>query len=153
METGTDTGPKLLMLVSIVGVLALVLVACGSPEPTPTPVSLADEGETASDKEPWEIEWEETIAKAQEEGELVIIGGSAAVMFRPVFRAFGDKFGIDVRSGGGSTRQLTDRIFAERDAGRYTVDHVLGGAGNYNTRLIPRGIIAPIADAFILPEV
>lgn len=157
-----------LMLAPLAGgglMLLLLLSACGgseatstptqpavTPRPTATPVPTATSTPTPA-KAAWEIEWEETVAKAQEEGELVIIGGSAAVYYRPVFQAFQEKFGINVESTTGSTRDLVSRVLAERQAGRYTVDFILGGPTTLVGRLIPSGVLDPAAEAFILPEV
>ena len=135
-----------------------VLAACGSEEPTPTPESVpaptaAGDGQVASgDQEPWEAEWAALIAAAQAEGELMIVGGSATIEFRPAFRVFQDKFGIRVISSGGSSSEIINRILAERAAGRYTIDHFISGSGT-SFRLIEAGVLAPIAEQFILPEV
>ena len=80
-------------------------------------------------------------------------GGSAAVHFRPIFKAFEDKFGIEVRSSGGNARLMVDRVLAERSLGKYTLDVFWGGAGNYQTRLIPNNALGSMLDAWILPEV
>ena len=97
----------------VLGATLGLLAACGSPDPTATPQPVDDP--TAPDtREAWEVQWDELQVKAREEGELVIIGGSAAVVYRPLFKFFGDKYGVKVRSSGGSSRQLVDRILAER---------------------------------------
>ncbi len=107
----------------------------------------------AEDWGDWETEWEETVAAAKEEGELVLVGGSAAVIYRPVFDKFEEKFDIRVRSSGGSSREIVDRILAERSAGRYTIDHFLVGLGTTIGRLLPNDVLIPIRNEFILPEV
>ena len=160
-------GPTALQLAALgsgAAALLLVLAACGSSEPTPTPeptptataAPSAPAAPTATptpSQEAWEIEWEAVVAGAREEGELVVVGGSAAIMYRPVFDRFGEIFGVNVKSSGGSSRLLVDRILAERAAGSYTVDHFLSGEGTMRERLIPSGVLAPIAPALILPEV
>ena len=155
---------SLALLLSGAVALLLIAVACGSPEPTatPEPTPTATAGPSAPQaptatptpsKEAWEIEWEAVVAGAREEGELVVVGGSAAIMYRPVFDRFGEIFGVNVKSSGGSSRLLVDRILAERKAGSYTVDHFLSGEGTMRERLIPSAVLAPIAPALILPEV
>ncbi len=153
---------SLVVLLSGAAALLLVLAACGSADPTATPTPTATAAPSAPaeptatptpSKEAWEIEWEAVVAGAREEGELVVVGGSAAIMYRPVFDRFGEIFGVNVKSSGGSSRLLVDRILAERAAGSYTVDHFLSGEGTMRERLIPAEVLAPIAPALILPEV
>ena len=153
---------SLVALLSGAAALLLVLAACGSADPTATPTPKATAPPSAPaeptatptpSKEAWEIEWEAVVAGAKEEGELVIVGGSAAIMYKPVFERFGELFGVTVKSSGGSSRLIVDRILAERAAGKYTVDHFLSGEGTMRERLIPSGVLAPIGPALILPEV
>ena len=151
-------------LLSGAAAILLVLAACGSPEPTPTPepASAATAGPSAPaeptatptpSRPAWEIEWEAVVAGAKEEGELVVVGGSAAIMYKPVFERFGELFDVTVKSSGGSSRLIVDRILAERAAGKYTVDHFLSGGDTMRERLIPSGVLAPIGPTLILPEV
>ena len=136
----------------VLGATLGLLAACGSPDPTATPQPVDDP--TAPDtREAWEVQWDELQVKAREEGELVIIGGSAAVVYRPLFKFFGDKYGVKVRSSGGSSRQLVDRILAERKAGRFTIDLFISGLGTSLERLVPNGVLQPIEPLLILPEV
>ena len=143
-------------LVLLGAAVALLYVGCGSDEPTATstpvvaPTAAEDtEGERAA----WEIEWEETIRKGQEEGELIINGGSATRRARPVYDRFQEIFGINVFAQGGDSGPVIDRIIAEREAGRYTVDLWQSGLTSMLGRLAPQGLLSPMADYFILPEV
>ena len=153
-------GPALVFAGAVVVLLAFA-TACGSeptatPQPTTTPVPKATEAPPTVTptpaKEAWEIQWEETLAKAKEEGLVVITGGGAAVRNVSWFNIFSKIYGIEVQSGGGSSRVVADRIFAERQAGRYTIDMFLGG-GTVRRRLIPAGVLDPIPPELILPEV
>jgi ABC-type Fe3+ transport system substrate-binding protein len=98
--------------------------------------------------------WDETLAAARKEGELVVaLGGSASRNYRPVFKYFEDKFGIrTVVSTGGGTKQA-DRILAERAAGKHEVDIIMVGGTTAVTRLLPNGVIDPITPVLFLPEV
>ena len=127
----------------VLGATLGLLAACGSPDPTATPQPV-DDPAAPDTREAWEVQWDELQVKAREEGELVIIGGSAAVVYRPLFKFFGDKYGVNVRSSGGSSRQLVDRILAERNAGRYTIDLFISGLGTSLERLVPNGVLQPI---------
>ena len=137
----------------VLGTLLSLLAACGSDDPTPTAPPSAAETATPDTREAWEVQWDELQVKAREEGELVIIGGSAAVVYRPLFKYFGDKYGVKVRSSGGSSRELVDRILAERNAGRFTIDLFISGLGTSTQRLIPNGVLQPIEPLIILPGV
>lgn len=98
--------------------------------------------------------WDETLKAAREEGRLVaVLGGAASRNYRPIFRLFEDKFGVRtvVSSGGGDNQ--ADRILAERGAGKYEVDIIMTGGTTANTRLLPNGVVDPIAPLLFHPEV
>jgi ABC-type Fe3+ transport system substrate-binding protein len=89
--------------------------------------------------------WDDTVAAARKEGELVVVlGGAASRNYRPIFRHFEDKFGVrtSVSTGGGT--QQADRILAERAAGKYEVDIIMIGGTTANDRLLPNGVVDPI---------
>ncbi len=98
--------------------------------------------------------WDETVAAARQEGKLVVVlGGAASRNYRPVFKHFEDKFGIrTVVSTGGGSKQA-DRILAERAASKYEVDIMMTGGTTANDRLLPNGVLDPIAPVFFLPDV
>ena len=152
-------------LIIVIGAACFLFAACGGPEATATPTPSPTPGPSDAPiadaptatptpaKAAWEVEWEETIAKAREEGEWVSVGGSAAIRFRPAFQVFGDKYGIEIKSSGGSSGPIVDRILAERKAGRYTIDAFWSGPGTQLTRLMPNGVLAPLREILLLPEV
>ncbi len=99
-------------------------------------------------------QWDETLAKAKKEGKLVAaLGGSASRNYRPIFKIFEKKFGIQtvVSTGGGGLQ--TDRLLAERRAGRYAVDIFMVGPTVGNTRIIAHGAADPIKPLLFLPDV
>ena len=160
----------------LTGVLvALVGVACGAdptatptPQPTPTPVppTATPVPEQPSEPAPdptatptpdammmFESEWQDLIAKAQAEGEVVIVmGGSASRNYRPVAQAFQDQFGITTTVSTGSGGAQTDRVLAEQSAGRYDVDVLMIG-GTSALRLIAAEALDPIPPLLVHPEV
>ena len=152
----------------IVGMLA---AACGgdtaepaptptSPAPTPTSAGPAATPTTAPPaatptpaKSAFEIQWEQLLTDAKAEGEVnILMGGAASRLYGKVLDAFAEKYGIKVNALGGSTTTLTDRILAEREAGKFTQDVAMGG-GALEARWLPAGALDPIAPLFILPEV
>jgi ABC-type Fe3+ transport system substrate-binding protein len=98
--------------------------------------------------------WDKVLAAARQEGELVaVLGGSASRNYRPIFKYFEDKFGIrTVVSTGGGSKQA-DRLLAERRAGKSEVDIIMAGGTTAVTRLVPNGVLDPIAPVLFLPEV
>lgn len=98
--------------------------------------------------------WDDTIAKAKEEGTLVaVLGGSASRNYRPIFKYFENKFGIRTVVSTGGGRRQADRLLAERGAGKFKVDVVLIGGGSANTRLLPNKVLDPIGPVLFHPEV
>ncbi len=98
--------------------------------------------------------WDDTLAKAKKEGKLVAaLGGSASRNYRPIFKIFEKKFGIEtvVSTGGGGTQ--ADRLLAERRAGRYAVDIFMAGPTVGNSRIIANNAGEPIKDLLFLPDV
>ena len=98
--------------------------------------------------------WDETLANAKKEGELVAaLGGLASRNYRPVFKYFEDKFGIRtvISTSGGRTQ--TDRLLAERGAAQYNVDIFMVGPSIGNSRVIPNGAADPIKPLLFLPDV
>lgn len=86
--------------------------------------------------------WDKTVAMAKKEGQLVVVlGGGASRRYRPVFKFFENKFGIQTVVPTGSGRKQADRLLAERGAGKYKVDVIMvgptsgsGGALQENSR-------------------
>ena len=129
--------------------LMLLLTAAWEFDPTPTATPTAF---AASAKAAWQVEWEETITKAQQEGTVVIIGRDSREM-APLVKVFEDKYGVDVQVTGGRSSELADRLLAERAAKRFTTDHALFGTGTASRVLIPNDLLAPILPQIILPEI
>ena len=120
--------------------LLAVVAACGQADPTasPTPTATAVPGATPTPPptatptltadDIFQAEWEQLIADAQEEGELVLILGSGRSRdHREVFNFFGDKFGINMLGSTGSGTNNTNRLLAERARGLFTADIMFTG--------------------------
>ena len=156
---------SVVMLALIASVMVLVLAACGQEDPTATPVPTATPTSPPGAEEPeptatpdaaalFQVEWDELIKAAQEEGEVVLVlGGSAGRNFRPVAEFWQDKFGVKVIVSTGSGSEQANRILAERSTGVYLVDVLWVGGTSANTRMVPANALVPIADLFIHPDV
>ncbi len=138
------------LIAAALAALSGLLAACGSDDPTATPtLAPAEAGPGAASDTPakaaWEIEWDQTVAAAQEEGELSVTMSSGTTReFRPVYKAFQDEFGIRMILSGGSGSQSAERILAERAAGLYTVDVAQAGQTTSLQRYKPNNLLAPV---------
>jgi len=142
----------MIRLVPITLLVALLLLACAPAAPGPEGGGLAAGQSSSGEALP--PEWEQTVGKAKQEGEVVIqMGGAATRTWRPLFQKFQERFGITVTASGGSGGESADRLLAERQAGVYSTDIWMTGLTTTNTRIIPAGALDPIVDAMILPEV
>ena len=76
----------------------------------------------------WQAEWDRTVRAAEQEGQVMVsIGGYGAIIDSGVFQKLYPKIKITHITGAGT--DLTQRISAERRAGKYLVD-VYNGGGN-----------------------
>jgi len=145
------------LLISVMAVLALLAATCGLDKPTAAATNepTAEPGPSATTeptpaKAEWEIEWEETLAAAKEEGTLVVaLSGGSFRQFRPVVEHFGKKFGIQVEI----SQADDDRLLAERSNGRYEIDIRTTSRDNALTRLVPAGVFDPLDEMLFLPDV
>ena len=160
----------MLRLKGMVGLLLLTLIvaavatACGQEDPTATPVPTATATsvpgatptatpEPPSAEELFQVEWDQLIADAQAEKDLVLImGASESRTSRDIFEAFGQQFGINVLQSTGSGTSNSNRVLAERAKGVYTADVSLVG-GSSTDRLRLAGALVPVMPLIIHPEV
>jgi ABC-type Fe3+ transport system substrate-binding protein len=100
----------------------------------------------------WQAEWEKTVRVAEQEGQVTVsIGGYGAIVDSGMFQKAYPKIKVTHMTGAGT--DLTQRISAERRAGKYLVD-VYNGGGNSLFQVLYQGkMLEPIKPALILPEV
>ncbi|MGH7771253.1 MAG: ABC transporter substrate-binding protein [Candidatus Binatia bacterium] len=99
----------------------------------------------------WKKQWEKTVEAAKKEGEVVIYGPHNP-NYRPVWSLFQKSFPeIKFNFVGGRGAEHAERILAERRAGKYIVDLVMGGSSTYAS--YPSGTLEPIRPLLVLPEV
>jgi iron(III) transport system substrate-binding protein len=72
---------------------------------------------------------------------------------RKIMPVFEKKYGIQVATQTGSSREVAERTLAERRVGRFTMDVWIGGAPTALVYLIPNKAVAPFRDFLVLPEV
>jgi iron(III) transport system substrate-binding protein len=97
--------------------------------------------------------WENLVAAAEKEGQLVVYTGGEVSQIRieDAFQNAYPKIKVTTLTGRGS--QLGPRIIAERRAGKYLVDLFIGGKGTAYAVLHPAKVLAPIQPLLALPEV
>ena len=99
-------------------------------------------------------EWERIVEAAKKEGQVVIFGPAGPNARQALADGFESRYpGIKVEFTGGSGAKLSSRLLAERRAGVYTVDLVLTGTTTMLESLLPAGVMEPIPQKLILPEV
>ena len=141
------------LTLAMVSTLTILLAACGSSDPTPTPPTAPSEGAEPGQATGFEAEWAALIEAAQAEGRLIVSGSGGVGDIVPVYRIWGEKFGIKVTVARGSGRENADRLLAEQGVGRYDVDMVHAGADTLSSRLVPNDAVIPITQILFHPEV
>ena len=97
--------------------------------------------------------WDELVARARQEGSLVISGPPTPSTRQELPAVFKNRFGIEVEYfAPGSTTSLLTRLIAERSAGLYTVDAIMGGAQSLFTTGYDARMYDPLLPALIHPE-
>jgi iron(III) transport system substrate-binding protein len=134
-------------------VLLLLLASCAPAAPAPTPAP-AQPGAAPSAATGWDAQWNDLIAAARQEGSVVVAGPPTAETRTAVPAAFRRRFGIDLEYfSPGDTASLLTRLEAERSAGQYTVDVIVGGANSIYTIAYPAKMLDPVKPHLIHPEV
>jgi ABC-type Fe3+ transport system substrate-binding protein len=117
-------------------------------------VELATTG-SGSAAEPFKAQWAALSAEARREGELNVIvgGGSGRDMSKGWQAAFGDKYGVKIKTFLGRSRDHWERVKAERSAKIYSVDAWVTSGRFPQDVLVPAGVVQPIMPLLIHPEV
>jgi len=109
-----------------------------------------DSGYGAESKPVWQSEWEKTLAAAKQEGQVTVYIKAG---YDGVLPAFQKKFpDIKVVSVAGEASDLTNRLIAERRAGKYIADVYSIGVRSVS-QLYSARALDPIKPLLLLPEV
>lgn len=99
------------------------------------------------------VEWNKVVEAAKKEGKVVVSIPSSADLRNGLEKTFSQRYGIQVETvtarGSASVRKIAD----EAKAGVHFFDVHLGGSQSIITGLLPEGVLDPVADYFLLPEV
>ena len=139
--------------VSTALMLTLILGACAPAEKSQPPPLSAASSSRAGAKTGWELEWEQTVAAARQEG-TVVISGPTREVWRNVLTTFEKDFPeIKVEYTGGNSRDFWPRIFRERELDQYLWDLRIGGADPQVYEAKYKGVLEPVRPLLLLPEV
>ncbi len=106
----------------------------------------------AEAKPSWQVEWDNTVRAAEQEGQLVIYSLSeiGEIFLNSGFQQKFPKIKVSVVTARGG--EHVSRIMSERRAGKFLAD--VGNLGNTSPYTLYQGkVFDPIATAFVLPEV
>lgn len=98
-------------------------------------------------------QWEQTVAAAKKEGEVVVSALSGELL-RQVLMTFEQDYpGIKVKYQSGNLRDLWPLVYKEREMGQYLWDVRVGGVDAATYEGKDRGMLDPIQPILMLPEV
>ena len=97
--------------------------------------------------------WEKIVAEAKKEGKVVVAGPPVPGFRQGLTDGFLNAFGITLEYLGLPSGELSIRLEREVAAGRVSVDANIGGASTALVNEMPKGLLEPLADKLILPEV
>jgi iron(III) transport system substrate-binding protein len=113
-------------------------------------VSLLSLANSACAQSDWQKEWEKTLAAAKKEGQVNIYIYRYEGLLQDFRR---DYPGINVVSVTGRGNEMTNRIIAERRAGKFIADVYSGGTNSLYNTLYKGKALDPLKPALMLPEV
>src|SRR5579871_342741 len=97
--------------------------------------------------------WDQMVAAAQKEGQVVVSGPTVPDADTKLPAAFKQRFNIDVQYLAVNSSQLASRIQSERAAGQYTIDVSLGGPDTVYGTFLPNKWLDPLKPVLMLPDV
>jgi iron(III) transport system substrate-binding protein len=101
----------------------------------------------------WKKTWDETLAAAQKEGKVVVVGSPDPVFRNEIIPKFKAKFGIDIEAIFGSSGPLAERTRMERASGVRYLDVFMPGPSTAMYSLEAEKLLDPIKPLLLLPEV
>lgn len=142
-------------LLQVIFLTSLILFGCASKNPADNPAPLIIQpGEIQTvQKEPWRIEWENTLSLARREGRLVLVTTNSPIVRQALTEGFKKATGLDVDIITGRGGEVAAKLIAEQRYGLYLSDVYVGGATTIFGSLKPAGLLADLRPALLLPEV
>jgi iron(III) transport system substrate-binding protein len=118
-----------------------------------TAVLLASSPSLAQVAPDWKERWDAILAKAKQEGSVVVWGPGGTLVQRANAEFEKDFPGIKLELAGGRGTSMAAKLNAEREGGLYTCDVFINGPTTANFNLKPVGALDPIKPLLLLPEV
>lgn len=144
---------KVVKLLGII-ILAFVLVVGCAPQAAPTLESPpARTGERKAPGAAWQEEWDKLVAAAKKEGKVVVYTGFGPEERTALTPAFKEKYGLEVEFVVGRGTELVTKLSTQRRAGLFLGDVYIGGGTTHQDSLKPEGMLDPIKNVLLLPEV
>jgi iron(III) transport system substrate-binding protein len=132
---------------------AAALLGC-QPRAADSPTSAVPAGAPSAPVVPEaQRQWNELIEAAKREGRVVVSSAPAPRMRTELPAAFQKRFGIEMEYVGARTGDVLTRLEAERAAGQYNLDVLVGGATSLYTQAYPKGWLDPVRPALVDPDV
>ncbi|MBI4333077.1 MAG: extracellular solute-binding protein [Chloroflexi bacterium] len=150
MARTIDYRPTVAFLV----VVLAILVACGTasyPDLAPK-VAPGSSITTPATALPRQQEWDNLVAEAKKEGNVIIVSAVSSGVRDGLSRAFQEKYGVGLEFVSGRTEESTAKVLAERRAGLYLRDAWIGG-GSSDAALGAADALEPIEPVLLLPEI
>jgi iron(III) transport system substrate-binding protein len=98
----------------------------------------------------WKKDWEQTLAAAKKEGQVNVYIYRYEALLKDFKRDFP---GITIQAVTGRGNEMTNRIMAERRAGKFIADVYSGGTNSLYNTLYKGKALDPLKPLLILPEV
>ena len=114
------------------------------------PISVLAQSSAPQD---WQRQWDEAVAGAKKERELVISAPSGRV-WRDQLMEFQKTYpDIELKLTAAASRDFWPRVLKEHEVGQYLWDIRVGGPDNLSYNMKARGHLAPVRDLLIRPDV
>jgi iron(III) transport system substrate-binding protein len=139
--------------VAVIGALVLAS-ACGGGAATPAaPAPTTPPAAASAPTQAWQVEWDQTLAAAKQEGKVVVSGPPGADQRQAIadgFQAAYPDIKIEYTPSRGT--EIIAKVVQERQAGQYLWDAVIASVNPTLLSFKPINALAPLRDALILPE-
>ncbi len=139
-------------LIVLVSVIISPLLGCASNQPISPLPTVTKAAETAITRT-WQDDWNNVVNAAKKEGEVSIYWEGMPEVKRRITNEFKQRYGIDLVILSAAGSEIGERMSRERSAGISNVDVVLAGHFAILTLLKPKGLIGPMDELMVLPEV
>lgn len=97
--------------------------------------------------------WGKIVAEAKREGKVVVSGPPIRELNLALVDGFQKAYGINVEYLALGSGEISVRVEKEAAAGKISIDSYMGGAASQILVTLPKGLLEPLADQLLLPEV